>query len=192
LSRRGLLGDGGSSGGKEIDPRALAIRNDELNLVRWTCACQKCLKMQAACVLGDCCFSYIRTGELFEHRRKALRLHPRAYHAGRWCEILAVLVLYFLTVGKLVYTEEPAVSQAQLLPMPLLLAVRVGLGLETAGALLGCESRSARFFFLALLCTCAWAWALRRRAPCWGASRGARGSPSWPCSRSACARGLGV
>ena len=107
--------------------------------------------MRAACVLGDCCFSCIRTGELFEPRLKALRLHPRAYHAGRWCEILAVLVLYFLTVGKLVYTEEPAVSQAQLLPLllPLLL--------------------------------CAWAWALRRRAPCWGASRGARGSSSWPC-----------
>ena len=106
--------------------------------------------MRAACVLGDCCFSCIRTGELFEPRLKALRLHPRAYHAGRWCETLAVLVLYLSTVDKLVHTEEPAVSQAQLLPLllPLLL--------------------------------CAWAWALRRRAPCWGASRGARGSSSWP------------
>ena len=105
--------------------------------------------------------------------------------------------------------------------------VRVGFGLETTVALLGCEPRCARSLFLALssrsacarglrprddgrlagvraevravpllglvlsLCMCAWAWASRRRAPCWGASRGARGSSSWPCPRSACARGLG-
>jgi hypothetical protein len=41
----------------------------------------------------------------------------------------------------------------------LALHVRVGLGLETTGALLGCEPRCARFLFLALssLCNCAWA-----------------------------------
>ena len=79
--------------------------------------------------------------------------------------------------------------------------VRVGFGLETTGALLGCEPRCARFLFLALssLCMCAWAWASRRQSPCWGASRGAwasrRQAPcwgairvppvsSWPCPRS--------
>ena len=86
-------------------------------------------------------------------------------------------------------------------PCPLALHVRVGLGLETTGALLGCEPRCARFLFLALssLCMCAWAWASRRQSPCWGASRGAwasrRQAPcwgairvppvsSWPCPRS--------
>jgi hypothetical protein len=78
-------------------------------------------------------------------------------------------------------------------PCPRALHGRVGLGLETTGALLGCEPRCARFLFVALssLCMCAWAWASRRQSPCWGASRGARGFSSWPCPRSAIARGLG-
>ena len=69
-----------------------------------------------------------------------------------------------------------------------------GLGPRDDGRLAGvrAEVRAVPLLGLVLsLCMCAWAWASRRRAPCWGASRGARGSSSWPCPRSACARGLG-